>query len=130
MMLLPGDVPVKLVPPITLSRRLPSEFCLNGSCHCTPISLAVWSETSAITASISTCARRTSSWRTTAASERNTAGGALMISALFSSCAWIVAGDTPPAPAASPPLFAVGGAMPVSVAATPCRIGTRSFAFA
>ena len=36
-----------------------------------------------------------SSWRITACNERNTAGGALITSALSPSCAWIVAVDAP-----------------------------------
>src|SRR5450830_1358573 len=81
-------VPPRLTPPITpLPARLPA-------CHCTPNSLASSSLTSTIRLSITTWARRWSSWSMTSRRLRYSGSGALISKVLVVASAWMV---TPPA---------------------------------
>src|SRR3569832_1199381 len=61
-----------------------------STAHCTPSCAALFIEISAMIASTTTCARRTSNWRITACSGRNTSIGAVITRALVLSSACMV----------------------------------------
>ena len=79
-----------------------------SACHWMPNSAAFSAETSAISDSITTCARRTSSLSTIARMFRYSGSGAVMISELVAASAWIIPESGPLAPPPVPPVALLG----------------------
>src|SRR3569832_1510745 len=108
-----------------------------STAHCTPSCAALFIEISAMIASTTTCARRTSNWRLTACSGRNTSIGAVITRALVLSSACMVK----PCPCCARLGLAAAGVAPPAAGARrtsscctlwpmPVSTGTISFAFA
>ncbi len=109
-------------PPKLVSAAGPSSSVASAA-NCTPSSRALSSDSSAMIASTSTCARRMSSWRTICSRSRSRSGGPVTISELVFGSAWMMTCSAPvlPAPSSPPPSWP---------SLTPCRMPTRSSALA